>query len=287
MADAIISGLILGGLYSLIAIGLNLQFGVAKVLNLTHGEIIILFSLITYTLYNVLQISPLISILFISIVAFVLGLAINKLLFQKLQIRSKSEESLTSSTLLVSFGFAFIIQNISLIIWGGDLKSYMYLASPVNLLGATYSLNRVVVFCVATGLCLLIYIYLKRSLFGKAIRAASADIIGAQVIGINIRKVHAISFALGTSIAAIGGVLISMMIATDASAGMPYTIMALIIIIIGGAGNFLGCLFAGFLVGIAEGIGGFLLGPGLRLVVNYGLLVLILLIRPQGIFGGK
>lgn len=287
IVDAIISGLILGGLYSLIALGLNLQFGVAKVLNLAHGEIIIIFSLLTYTIYNLYNVSPLYSIVVLAVIAFFLGLIINKILFQKLQIRAKSEESLTSSTLLVSFGFAYILQNLALITWGGDLKSYVYLSSPINILGFTYSLNRFIAFVVASGLSLLIYIFLKRMLFGQAIRAASADIVGAQVVGINIKKVHAVSFALGTFIAATAGVLLSMMYAIDATGGMPYTIMALIIIIIGGAGNFLGCLFAGFIVGIAEGLGSNFFGPGLRLVFNYAILVLILLFRPQGIFGGR
>lgn len=285
--DGLIGGLILGGLYALVALGLNLQFGVAKMLNLTHGDFIMFFALATYSFYIFFQVSPLLVLVLSGPLAFLFGFVLYKGLFQRLQIRSGSPAKLATSTLLASFGLSFIIQNVALLIWGGDIKRYVYLAEPINFMGFSYMLNMFVVFVVAVCLSIVIFLFLRKTMFGTAIRASSSDIVGAYAVGIDVRKTQTISFALGAGIAGMSGTLVSMMFAIEPMIGVPYTLMALIIIVVGGAGNFLGSLLAGFTVGAVEGVGGSLLGPGLRLVLIYALLVIILLLKPQGIFGGK
>ena len=173
--DIVIAGLLLGGLYALIAMGLSLQYGVARVLNISHGEFIMLGALTTWSLYTVFGINPLVSLAICGPVAFVLGFVIHRTLFKRLLTSSASPGIFESNSMLASFGLLFIIQNIALIAWGPEIRGYSYLRVPVNLAGAVFGANRLVTLGFAIAIGLAFYLFVARTRMGKAIRAAAQD----------------------------------------------------------------------------------------------------------------
>lgn len=284
LLDIIIGGLIMGGLYALIAVGLSLQYGVARVLNVSHGEFIMLGAFATYAFYIIFGINPLLSLVITGPIILGIAFIIHRTLFHYIRRSSESTAVFEGNSLLVSFGLLFIIQNIALLSWGPDIKGYHYLATSVNLFGTVYALNRLVAMIVAIGVGLAFYFFLVRSRLGKAIRAAAQDEDTAQLMGINIHRVLSLCFGLGAFMAALAGVLISMMFEITPMIGLPYTVIAIIAVVLGGLGNILGSLIGGLLLGL---IGNIVLSisPGLSLVAYYMIFLLLLLVKPTGILG--
>lgn len=279
------SGLIMGGIYALIAIGLNLQYGLMRILNIGHGELLMLGAYITFSLYSWMGLDPIISLLFSGPILFLLGLSIHKLLFRRLIQASISVEILEMNSLLICFGLLFIIQNVALIIWSADIKGYSYLTYPINFLGGVFPANRFVAFSVAILFSVGFYLFLRFSLAGKVVRAVMQDKIGSQVIGVSVFKVHSICFGLGVAMAGITGSLLSMVFEITPFMGLPYTVEGLIVIILGGLGNILGSLIGGLIIGVVESTGSYLTSPDLKMVISYSTFIAILLIRPKGILG--
>ena len=282
--DVIIGGLLTGGIYALMAAGFNLQYGVARVLNVSHGEFIMLGALATYSLYVSLGINPLISLVICGPFLFIIGFLIHWALFERLRILSGSVEELESTSLLISFGLLFFIQNVALLSWSANIRGYTFLASPVNLFGTIFAANRIVVLFFAVVIGLIFFFFLLRTRLGKAIRAAAQEPTGAQLVGINIHWMYGLCFALGALLAGVAGVLMSTMFTVSPLMGLPYTIIAIIVVVLGGLGNIIGSLVGGLILGL---IGNIVLHiePDLQMVVFYVLFMLLLLLRPKGIFG--
>ncbi len=280
----VITGLALGGLYALIAMGLSLQYGVARVLNFSHGEFIMLGALTTWTLRTVLNINPLLSLAVCGPVAFILGVIIHRVLFRRLLASSPSPGVFESSSMLASFGLMFIIQNIALIAWGPEIRGYSYLAIPVNLAGTLFGANRLVTLGVAVVIGAAFYLFLSLTRTGKAIRAAAQDPAAAGLMGVNINNVLALCFGLGAAMAGVAGMLISMCYPVHAVMGREYTIIAIIVVVLGGLGSIPGSFIGGFILGL---IGSIVTSfePGLALVAYYAIFVILLLMKPTGIMG--
>ncbi len=275
----------MGGIYALIAVGLSLQYGVGRVLNISHGEFIMIGAFATWSLYTLLGISPLLSLAICGPVLFLIGFLIHRTLFQYLRDKSESMgAAFADSSLLASFGLLFIIQNIALLIWKADLRGYSYLSSPVNILGAIFTANRVVALSYAVVISIVFYLFLTQTRMGKAIRASAEDPMTAQVMGVNIHRVLAVCFGLGTLMAGFAGPLISMMYEIQPTMGMEYTIIAIIVVVLGGLGSITGSLIGGFILGMIGSIVTFF-DPGLSLIAYYVIFILLLLIRPMGILG--
>jgi branched-chain amino acid transport system permease protein len=282
--DVVIGGLLMGGIYSLIAVGLSLQYGVGRVLNVSHGEFIMLGAFATWSLYTVLGISPLVSLAICGPILFIIGFLIHRTLFQYLRGTSESTDAFADSSLLASFGLLFIIQNVALIVWKADIRGYSYLDSSVSIFGALFSANRLVALLFAVGISLAFYFFLTRTRLGKAIRAAAEDPATAQVMGVNIHRVLAICFGLGALMAGFAGVLISMMYEMQPTMGLEYTIIAIIVVVLGGLGSITGSLIGGFILGLIGSIVTYF-DAGLSLIAYYVIFILMLLVRPTGIFG--
>jgi len=275
----------MGGIYALTAIGLNLQYGLMRILNIGHGELVMLGAYITYSLYSRLGLDPMISLLISGPTIFLIGLSIHRILFRPLIQVSVSLEVLEVNSLLISFGLLFIIQNLALIIWGADMIGYTYLAYPIKFLGGVFPANRFIAFSVAILFSLGFYLFLRFSLAGKVVRAVMQDKIGSQFIGVKIFKVHSICFGLGVAMAGITGSLLSMIFEISPFMGLSYTVEGMIVIILGGLGNILGSLIGGLIIGVVESIGSYLTSPDLKMVISYSIFIAILLIRPKGILG--
>jgi branched-chain amino acid transport system permease protein len=282
--DIVIAGLLLGGLYALIAMGLSLQYGVARVLNVSHGEFIMLGGMSTWTLYTVCGINPLIAVVICGPVAFIIGFAMHRTLFKSLLGKSPTVNAFEGSSMLAAFGLLFIIQNVALIIWGSELRSYSYLQSPVDIAGAIFGARRLVTLAFAIVIGVAFYIFLARTRMGKAIRAAAQDPTTAGLMGVNIDKVLAICFGLGAALAGIAGVLISMCYPVHGVMGLEYTIIAIIVVVLGGMGSIPGAFIGGFILGIIGSIVSYF-EPGLALVAYYVIFIFLLLVRPKGIMG--
>lgn len=284
LLDIIITGLILGGIYALIAVGLSLQYGVGRVLNVAHGEFIMIGAFMTYSLYVFYDISPLLAILIVTPSLLLIGYLIHRTLFQYLHNTSPAIDIFSGRSLLASFGLLFVIQNLILIIWGADLKGYTYLRSSVSIFGVRYSVNRLVALFVAVSVSLIFYFFITHTRLGKAIRAAAENPAIAQVVGVDIKQVLALCFGLGALLAGLAGVLISLMFELQPAMGLEFTIVAIVVVVFGGLGSINGSLIGGFILGLVTSLVNFL-DQSLSLITFYLIFMLLLLVKPSGIMG--
>jgi len=282
--DIAIAGLLMGGIYALISVGLSLQYGVARVLNIAHGEFIMLGAFITWSLYTFFGINPLVSLVICGPVVFTTGFVLYRTFFTRLRIRSGSSAAFEGNSMLACFGLLFIIQNVAILIWGASIRGYSYLAVPVNFGGAKFAANRLLTLGFAIVIGLVFYLFLARTRIGKAIRAAAQDPGAAELMGVRITQVLGLCFGLGALMAGLGGTLTSMSYKIQPAMGLEYTIIALIVIVIGGLGSIPGSFIGGFLLGLVGSIVTYI-EPGLSLVAYYVIFMLLLLVRPTGILG--
>lgn len=285
--DILIIGLLLGGTYALIAMGLNLQYGVARIMNLANGEMLVAGGFAAFWLQTSAQLSPFLTIFLLAPLAFAANWLIYRVMLQPLVRRARSRGQLETDSILATFGMSFVMVGLMLAAFGGDYFSYSYLARPVVLAGDTYALNRVTAFLAAVVICGVLYLWLNRTRPGMSLRAIAVGPETARLVGIDTRHLAALAFGLGGAVTAVGGALISMFLTLDASTGVVFTLKALIIVIMGGVGDVRGTIVAALLLGVVETLVSSLIDPGLTLAAAYTLFVLILLFRPQGLFGRK
>jgi branched-chain amino acid transport system permease protein len=286
MIDIIISGLLLSGTYALVAMGLNLQYGVARIMNLANGEILVLGALASFWLFTTQNLSPLLTIILLFPLSFFGNWLIYQYLMRPLVKRSKSKGALEVDSILSTFGISFIIIGFVVSVEGGYF-AYKYLSHPIEILGSTTSVNRVVAFLVASLIAVILYCWLNLSRAGMAVRAVAVSTEASGLVGINVLKISSFAFALGGMITAVGGALISTFITLDASIGAVFTMKALIIVIMGGVGDIRGSTLAAIILGIVETTVATLVDPGLTLASAYFIFVVVLLFRPQGLFGRR
>jgi branched-chain amino acid transport system permease protein len=283
--DILITGLLLGGTYALIAVGLNLQYGMVRIMNLANGELIVIGGFAAFWFQTAASVSPLLTVFLVAPVAFALNWLIYTVMLRPLVKRAKSRGQLEVDAILTTFGLSFVAVGVMLAVFGGDYFSYSYLARPVELLGATFGLNRIMAFLGAVVICGALYLWLNHSRPGLSIRAIAVAPQSARLVGIDVQKLSALAFALGGAVTAVGGGLISMFLTLDASTGVMFTLKALIIIIMGGVGDMRGTIVAALALGVLESFVASVLDPGLTLAAAYLLFLLVLLFRPQGLFG--
>ncbi len=285
LVDIAVGGLITGGIYALVALGLNLQYGLMRVLNVAHGEFLMIGAYLTYSLHAGWGMNPLLTLLITAPISFGAGLVLHRLLYRRVLAERDAAEALEARSLLLSFGMLFVLQNAALLVWRADLKGYGYLSTPVRLLGTVFPANRLVAAGVALALSVGFYVFLRRSLAGKAIRALMQEPEAAQLVGINLSRVHAACFGVGLGMSAVTGSLISMFFELTPFMGLPYTVTALVVIILGGLGNVLGSVVGALLLGLLETATLYATASDLRPIVSYGVLSLVLILRPSGILG--
>ena len=285
LLSAVLTGLVLGGTYALLAMGLTLQYGVARIMNLAYGDIIIAASFCALVLFSAFGVNPLLGMLLVIPAGFALSWLIYAVMLQPLARRSRDRGRLEGDSILATFGLLFVIQGVALVIFGSSFQSYSFLAVPVNVLGTTIAANRLLALVLAVGFGLGLYLLLTRTRFGTVIRAVAANPASAPLVGINVDSVARFAFALGGALAAAGGVVVSMYLTFSATMGVVFTMKALIVVIMGGVGNLLGALVAGLLLGLVETVVARLVDPGLTLAATFILFLTVLLVRPTGLFG--
>jgi branched-chain amino acid transport system permease protein len=285
LSSTLILGLVLGGSYALVAVGMTLQYGIARIMNLAYGEFIILAAFLTFLLFTHLGISPLIALLIVPLIGFGAGYLLFQVMMRPLVARSGGTGRLEVDSILATFGLLFVLQGIMLVIWGGNFTSYAYLDQGVNVLGTTVAANRLLAFGLSLVIGLGLYLMLQRSRWGLNLRAVALAPQSAPLVGLNVKRIAALGFGLGSALAACGGVMVSMFQTFSANDGVIFTMKALVVVIMGGVGNVMGALIAGVLLGLVETFVARFIDPGLTLAATYLLFLAVLLWRPEGLFG--
>jgi len=286
LLNLIVLGLLAGGVYGLLAMGLSLQIGVCRVLNITHGEFAMLGAVLTFTLSG-LGINPLVAPVIIGPILFGLGFLLQSTLFRGIKARAPSPAAFEGNALLAAFGVMYIISYLARLKYGTRSLDTFYLTNPVSFLGVNVQLNLLVGFAIAAALGITVYLFLTRSRMGRAIRATAEDTATAGLMGVNTNTVLAFCFGLGALLAGVAGTLIS--IRTQISTGMGFnnTIIALIVVTLGGLGSVPGSFIAGIIIGIASMLVAGLWESVLIVPVYYAILMVLLLVIPTGILGKK
>ncbi len=279
----ILGGLLIGGIYSLVSMGLSLQYGVAKVLNIAHGEFLMVGAFLTFWLHHN-GVDPLVTVLIVGPLMFVIGFVLYRFVFNTIRRKTPNPGVFESNSMLASFGFLFIVQNIAVLIWGTTPQSYAYLSGAVSIGGSLFNENRLVAAAFAIAIGTAFYLFLARTRTGKAIRAAAQDASIAGLMGVNINNTLSLCFGFGAAMAGVAGSLISICYPIYTTMGLGYTLIAIVVVTLGGLGSIPGSFIGGFILGVI-GTGVTAWEPGLSVAAYYIIFILLLLLRPKGIMG--
>lgn len=285
MFEHIVNGLVLGGLYALVAMGLTLQYGIARIMNLSFGDTIIAACFLTFVLFSGVALSPILALFILAPVGYVTSLVIYRVIMKPLVDRAPNDGALEVDSILVTFGLLFVIQGILLVIFGGGYTSYSYLNTPVSVFGAVVAGNRLTALVLALVIGGAMIWLLYRTRWGMTLRAVALAPDSAPLFGIDLDRATRTAFAIGGAMAATGGVVVSMFQTFTATAGVVFTMKALIVVILGGKGSVVGAIVAGLLLGLVETLVAAYIDPGLTLAAVYAVFLVILLVRPSGLFG--
>ena len=278
--ELLLNGILLGGVYALMACGLNLIFGVMRVINFAHGEFLTLGALATFSLCVTLKLPFWAALLLVPAAMAAFGYAMQVTLIARV-INAPMIMSL-----LLTYAVSTVLINIGLYIYGGGFKGIPgLLTGSVDVFGVGLSQARLVAFAVALSVSLGVFAFLKRSLFGKAIRAVSQEPEIASISGISVVRVRNATFALGAAMAGLAGVLIAPIYAADPQMGARFLIKIFAVIIIGGMGSYGGAIAGALLLGVVEVVGGYSFGQMAGSAVVYLVMIAVLLVRPRGLFG--
>ena len=285
--ELIASGLITGGIYALVALGLNLQYGLMRILNIAHGEFLMAGAYLTWMMQASFGVSPLLMVPVSFAVLMAVGLVIHTLCFRRLTATSPNLDIFEARGLMVSFGLMFLVQNFVNWMWGGDLRGYDFMTEPARLGGMQFAGNKLLVFGLALAFCGGMIVLLRMTLLGKGVRALMQSPVGAQLMGINTRVLHPLMFGIGLGLSGVAGCLLSMAYTISPAMGEPYTVTALIVITLGGFGSMGGALAGGLLLGVVEALGMHYTNPSLKALLSYSVFIGVLLLRPEGLFTRK
>jgi branched-chain amino acid transport system permease protein len=287
LTQQLILGLLVGALYGLAAAGLSLTFGVLRVLNVAHGELLMLGGYGTFWLFTLWQIDPFVSVFYVTPAMFALGLLLYWGLFQF--VVKANEEVRIKNSLLIGFGLTLIFHTLAIRFWTADERAVTtaYAGGVVRVgvfaVPVIRLISLLLAFAVLTGL----HFFLAKTRWGRAIRATAEDWEAAALMGIPVGKTYLLAFALGTALAGIAGGLVSVSYSISPSIGLEWTLKALIVVVLAGLGSLFGSLAGGILLGLAEATSVVFLGGPYREMVGLVLFLVILLVRPQGLFGGR
>ena len=281
LGQVIISGLLSGTLYAMVALGLALIFGVMRVINIAHGPLLMLGAYTTYFLYEQFGINPYLTLPISMAVLFVVGMALERTLVFRVV------DAPELSSLLLTFGISIAIVNLAQLAFTSDLRAVEFMTGSFVVGPFALSKSRLVAFVFAAAITGGAFVFLRSTKLGKAIRATSQSRDVALVCGIDVQRIHLIAFGLAAALAAAGGTLIAVVVAIQPEMGGIWTFKSFLVIVLGGAGNYPGALLGGMLLGLVEQLASLFLTTQLSEVIAYVLLVLVLLVRPTGLLGGR
>jgi branched-chain amino acid transport system permease protein len=281
VGQVVISGLLAGALYAMVALGLGLIFGVMRVLNVAHGPLLMLGAYTTFWLFHWFGLNPYLSLLVSMPTLFVVGVVLQRLLVRRVV------DAPELSSLLLMFGVGIALVNVTQLAFTSDLRSVEYLTGSFVWGPFAFSKSRVIACAFAIVITAGAFWFLQKTRLGKALRAVSQSREVAQVCGVNVQRIHMLAFGFASALAAAGGSLVAVMVAIQPEMGQVYTFKSFLVIVLGGAGNYPGALVGGLLLGLVEQLSSLFLTTQVNEAVAYVLLVLVLLVRPTGLFKGR
>ncbi|MEZ5667656.1 MAG: branched-chain amino acid ABC transporter permease [Alphaproteobacteria bacterium] len=281
------SALVLGALYGVIALGLNLVYGTMRLLNIAHGDLVMIGAYGAFWLFTLTGVSPLIGLPLIAALTGLVGLGLYAGLFRGQLAGGQAIERLEANSLLLFFGVSVILQNAIALAFTASAQAYQHLDDVYRVAGIAMTGNRIAMLLVAVAVLAGVLVFLRTTFYGLAVSALIQSREAAQIVGIDVTRVQRTSFVVGFAVAGIAGALISMAEQISPFMGFPYTIAAFVVIILGGLGNIVGGIAAGFLLGFVEIYAVALTSANYRSILLYGVFVAILLVRPQGLFGRR
>ena len=281
--EVILSGILLGGLYACMAIGFSLIWGITNLINLAHGSMIIMGAYITWLLVIHTGVDPFLTVPVSGAALFIFGYLMQRLLLNRVQ------RTTLFMTLILTFGLNMLLVNINLALFTADVRSitvsYASLALQIGDIRLPYT--RIGVFVMALLLTLMLYLFLRHTRAGHAIRATGQNARAAGVLGIDTRRVYANTFGIGAALAGAAGSLVAVVYSFSPTVGDSFTMKAFVVVVLGGLGSIKGAIVAGVILGVTENLVSGLLVPGYRDAVSFLLLLLVLLLRPRGLFGNR
>jgi branched-chain amino acid transport system permease protein len=283
VASSVFAGLLLGGMLALTALGLSIALGVMRLVNLAHGEFLVGGAYLGWLALQGLGVDPLLALPGVGIVMATLAVPLQRVLIAPLAGKGMEAPMMTM------FGVSIILQNLFLLLFRADTRAIEapYAAWPLHLGPATVPVIYAIGCAVSVVLVLGVHLLVSRTGFGRDLRAASADPVAAAAMGVDVARVHALTFALGAACAAMGGVLIGTAFAFSPSAGATWLLLSFAVVVLGGIGNIFGTLVAGLVLGVLQSLGGVVFGDGWRDFVGLALFLAVLALRPQGIVAGR
>jgi branched-chain amino acid transport system permease protein len=279
------AALITGVLYALISLGLNLIYGTMRLLNVAHGDLVMIGAYVAFMAFSLFNVGPLISMFGAAIICGGLGWLAYKSVLQNLLANSEILARLEENSLLLFFGISVVVQNLVILFFTADRQGYEYLSAIVEIVDVRLTGARLAVLIVGSVISIAAVLYLRFSLFGLAMNALIQNRDASAVVGINVDRVQMYSLVIGFGITGLAGALISVLEPITPVMGFPYTMSAFVVIILGGLGNLWGGFLAGLLLGFLEIFGVAVTGPEWRSVLVYGIFIGILIFRPQGLLG--
>jgi branched-chain amino acid transport system permease protein len=278
----IVSGLLLGGIYALLSVGLTLIFGVIRVLNFAHGDLMMLGMYVCYWVFRYLGMDPYVSaILLAAPILFIIGLGIQRGIIQPL---------LSASPLMQvfgTFGLSITLQNLALMAFKGDFRTIMtsYATDTLHLMGVSISITRLIAFALSVVILAALYLVLNYTLLGRALRAVAENRMVAQLMGIPVNRVYLLAFGIGSALTAMAGGFLTPFTATYPTIGAMTTLIAFVVVVLGGLGNMVGAFLGGLVIGLVESLAGSYVSPALKEAFYFLIFIVVLIIRPQGLFG--
>jgi len=287
MAQNLVFGILVGALYGLAAVGLSLVFGVTRFLNVAHGELLMFGGYASFWVFTLVGVDPFLTLPSTIIILLLIGVVLYKVLFARMV--KLTEEVKIKNTLLVGFGLSLILQNVALRLWTADDRGITtsYSGWALTFLGVRFPIVRVASLGIALVSLLALHLFLRRTYTGKAIRATVEDWEAATLMGIDIQKVYLLSFVLGAALAGMAGTLVSVGYSIEPAMGLHWTLKALIVMVLGGLGSIMGTFVGGLVLGVTESATSFFISGTYREVVGLFIFILVLILRPQGLFGAK
>ncbi len=276
----LISGLLLGGVYALISMGLTMIFGVVRVINFAHGEILMLAMYIVYWANVLLGMDPYVSLVITIPLMFIIGAAIQRILIQPILAAPGAIK------IFSTLGLGFILSYGAQILWHADVRSVVtsYSSSTVSFGSVTISFPRIIAFVGALIIALLMAYFLNKTDLGKQVRAVSQHRQAALLMGVNVNKIYMIAFGLGCALVGAAASLLLPMYYVFPTIGSLFSIIAFVVVVLGGLGNMFGAFLGGLIIGVVEALGGTYVSPSLKEVFYFIIFIVILLVKPSGLF---
>jgi branched-chain amino acid transport system permease protein len=281
LINIVLSGLLTGLVYGLMALGLSVIYGVVRIVNFAHGELMAVAMYAAVVAFAAAGIDPLWMLLPVAGVFFALGYGLQRGLINPFIHRPEH------SQFMLLMAVALILVNGLLVVFGPDALSVQVDYSLDSYALGPIIIDKVRVICALVALiaCAVLFAIFRFTAFGKAIRACADNLLGAEVVGLNVRHLYAVTFGLGTACVGISGCLLSMLGDVTPNSGPAFTLLAFVIVIIGGLGSMVGALAGGILIGVSEAVAGLLITPSAKSMLSFALLIAVLALRPQGLFG--